>query len=205
MTGAIARLIRSGLFGLMFLPAATSAQTVDVDALISSIDARAVQYRSLTEILQGPDAARALAAFDVMLETKNETMREAAVSAAMTATDERIRARALWETLRQKDSVTIAISADGLNEEARAALDGWIGAQSTWPITARIPETRCLNLNGAGACADRYHLSVSGLKVDMIYYNSVTGSFAMNPEGVLIGEVMNPSSKAVYPATIRLR
>jgi hypothetical protein len=196
----------AGLLALLGATAgAAGAQKVDVDALISAIDERAGQYQKLTEILQGTDPARALAAFDVMLETGDETMREAAVSAAMSATDERLRARALWETLLRKDSITVTVDTDSLDEEARAALDSWIGAVSTWGITGRFPETQCLNLYRSNPCQPDYHLSVSGLKVDLRYSGSTYGSFALNSEGVLAGQVTNVSSKAVYPATIQVR
>ena len=185
------------------LPAA--AQDLDIGALISDIDQRSGQYRQLTEILQGADTARAVAAFDVMLETGDKTMRETAIAAATSATDERLRARALWETLSGKDSFTIRVDTEGLEDDARALLDGWIGAVSTWAITARAPETQCLTLNGNGPCDTRYHLSVSGLKVDMLWSRYITGGFTLNPEGLLVGEVMNADTKTVYPATIQLR
>ena len=185
------------------LPAVS--QGLDIESLIADIDQRSGQYRQLTEILQGADAARALAAFDVMLETGDKTMRETAIAAATSATDERLRARALWETLLQKDSFTLLIDTEGLDDDARIALDDWIGAVSTWGITDRFPETQCLNLYSTTACQENYHLSVSGLKVDMRYRSTVQGSFALDPEGILVGEVMNWDSKAVYPATIQLR
>ena len=191
--------------GLCLTALPATPQELDIEALIGAIDERSGQYRRLIEILQGQDPARALAAFDVMLETGDKTMRETAIAAAMTATDERLRARALWETLMQKDSVTLVIDAEGLGDDARAALDNWIGAISTWGITARTPDTQCLNLHGTGECHKDYHLSVSGLKVDMRYSNTVQGGFTLNPEGILAGEVTDASSKTVYPATIQLR
>lgn len=200
-------LARVAANGLCLLVAALPAvsQELDMDSLIADIDQRSGQYRQLTEILQGTDAARALAAFDVMLETGDKTMRETAIAAATSATDERLRARALWETLFQRESFTLMIDTEGLDDDARTALDDWIGAVSTWGITDRFPETQCLNLYSANACSDEYHLSVSGLKVDMRYRNTFQGSFALNPEGILKGEVMNSKTKTVYPATIQLR
>ncbi|ETX11430.1 hypothetical protein OCH239_20115 [Roseivivax halodurans JCM 10272] len=189
----------------MWMAAPAAAQHLDVDALIANIDERSGQYRQLTEILQGADAARALAAFDVMLETGDKTMRETAIAAATSATDERLRARALWETLLLKDSFTIEIVTEDLDDDLRTALDTWIGPVSTWGITARFPETQCLNLYRTNVCEESYHLSVSGLKVDMRYSGTLQGSFALNPEGILAGEVMNWNSKTVYPATIQLR
>lgn len=181
------------------------AQEGDMDALLAKIDSRSGQYGQLTDILQGADPNRALAAFDVMLETGDKSLRETAISAAMTATDERLRARALWETLSQKDSFTIEIDAEDMDEDARATLDQWVGAISTWGITARISETQCLNLYRTGDCQTDYHLSVSGLKVEMRYSNTIQGGFAMTSEGTLAGEVINPSTKAAYSATIQLR
>jgi len=188
---------------LLSVPA--MAQDVDMDALLAKIDSRSGQYSQLTDILQGADPNRALAAFDVMLETGDKSLRETAISAAMTATDERLRARALWETLSQKDSITIEIDTEDVEEDARAALDEWVGSISTWGITARIPETQCLNLYRTEDCQTDYHLSVSGLKVEMRYSNTIQGGFAMTSEGTLAGEVINPSTKAAYTATIQLR
>ena len=182
-----------------------TAQSLDMDALLAEIDGRSGQYGQLTDILQGADPNRALAAFDVMLESGDKSLRETAISAAMTATDERLRARALWETLALKDSITLVIDTEELAEEARAALDQWVGPVSTWGITARHPETQCLNLYRTGDCQTDYHLSVSGLKMDMRFSSTIQGGFSMTPEGTLAGEVVNPSTKAVYPATIQLR
>lgn len=197
--------VAASCLGLCLSVLPTRSQDLAIDALIADIDQRSGQYRQLTEILQGADAARALAAFDVMLETGDKTMRETAIAAAMSATDERLRARALWETLLQKDSVTLVVNTEGLDDDARAALDSWIGAVSTWGITDRISETQCLNLYGAGECREDYHLSVSGLKVDMSYRGKIEGGMTLNPEGLLFGEVTNVTTKAVYPATIQLR
>lgn len=187
------------------LPFAASAQNVDVDALLSKIDQRSGQYQQLIEILQGADAARALAAFDAMLESGDKTLRETAISAAMSSTDERLRARALWETLATKDSITVVIAADGLDDDARAALGEWVGAVSTWGVTDRFADTQCVNLYSTAKCAVDYHLSVSGLKVDMRYKGTLTGGFTLNSEGVLVGEVMNPETKVVYAASVQLR
>ena len=181
------------------------AQNVDMDELLATIDSRSGQYDQLTSILQGADPNRALAAFDVMLETGDKSLREAAISAAMMATDERLRARALWETLSQKGSVTIEIDTGDMDEDTRAALDKWVGAISTWAITARIPETQCLNLYGTGDCQPDYHLSVSGLKVEMRYSSTIQGGFGMTSDGTLAGEIINPKTKAAYAATIQLR
>ena len=186
-------------------PIASAAQDVDIDSLLASIDQRAGQYAQLTEILRGTDPIRALAAFDVMLESGNKSLRETAISAATSATDERLRARALWETLVEKDSITVAIDTEGLNEEARKLLDAWVGSVSTWSITARFPETQCLNLYRTNACEKGYHLSVSGLKVDMLYRGTVSGAFTLSSEGVLEGQVMNLANKIVYNAKVQLR
>ncbi|MEO1308146.1 MAG: hypothetical protein AAFV38_09525 [Pseudomonadota bacterium] len=176
-----------------------------MNALLSEIDARAGQYSQLIEILQGTDPVRALAAFDVMLETGHKSLRETAISAAMVATDERLRARALWETLVEKDSITVNIDTEGLDDDARTALDKWIGATSTWGITGRFPETQCLNLYRTANCEVAYHLSVSGLKVDMVYSGKASGGFILNADGNLQGEIVNVSTKTVYPATVELR
>lgn len=198
-------MMRALLFTIAVCPAALAAQEIDVDAMIASIDQRSGQYAQLTEILQGADPTRALAAFDVMLESGDKTMRETAISAAMSATDERLRARALWETLSQKDSFTVQIDTEDLDQDARAALDSWIGASSTWSITDRFPDTKCLNLYRTGDCTDSYHLSVSGLKVDMLYSGRATGGFVLNTEGLLEGELMNPATNTVYAAKVQLR
>ena len=180
-------------------------QEIDMDALLGAIDEKSGQYSQLTDILQGADINRALAAFDVMLDTGDKSLRETAISTAMTATDERLRARALWEALSEKDSVTLQIDTENLDENARAALDKWVGAVSTWSITSRPEETQCLNLYRDGECNENYHLSVAGLKVEMLYSSRIQGGFSLTSDGQLTGEVSNPSSKVVYPATIQLR
>lgn len=199
-------MMRWALLSVAVLTGAAEAQSLNVDEMIASIDERSGQYSKLTEILQGSDATRAIAAFDVMLESGDKTMRETAVSAAMSATDERLRARALWETFSQKDSFTISVDNKDLDADAQSALDGWIGAVSTWSITARFPDTQCLNLYRANKdCETSYHISISGLNVDVIYHSQLQGSFALNSEGVLVGEIMDVSTKSVYPASVRLR
>lgn len=198
-------MIRCLLLALAVLTGVAQAQSLDVDAMISSIDERSGQYSKLVEILQGPDSNRALAAFDVMLASGDKTMRETAISTGMSATDERLRARALWEAFSLKDSFTISIDTKDLDVEAKGELAKWIGAVSTWAITARFPETQCLNLYRANDCAENYHVSIAGLNVDLAYRGQIQGSFLLNSEGVLVGEVTNAASKAVYPASVRLR
>ena len=39
----------------------------------------------------------------------------------------------------------------------------------------------------------------------MRYSSDIQGDFALSPEGMLIGEVMNPRTKTVYAAAIQLR
>lgn len=181
------------------------AQENDMDALLNAIDEKSGQFSQLTGILQGADTNRALAAFDVMLNTGDKSLRETAISTAMTATDVRLRARAFWEALSQKDSVTLQIDVNGLDDDARTALDQWVGPISTWSITARPENVQCLNLHGGGECSESYHLSVAGLRVEMLYSDRVQGGFFLTSEGQLAGEVTNPKTKAVYKATIELR
>ncbi|WP_299828302.1 hypothetical protein [uncultured Roseobacter sp.] len=188
-----------------FLPLFASAEDIDIDALLLKIDEKSGRYDQLIEILQGPNATRALAAFDVMIDTNDKTLRETAISAAIAATDERLRARALWETLVQKDTVTLSIETAELDNEAKTDLDKWIGPVSTWAITARFPETQCLNLNDTARCSPNQSFSVSGLQVDLRYAGRMEGRFSLNEEGVLVGEITNPRSKAVFPASIVLR
>lgn len=198
-------MMRSLLLSFAVLTGVAQAQSLDVDEMISSINERSGKYSKLTQILQGSDSTRALAAFDVMLESGDKTMRETAISTAMSATDERLRARALWETFSQKDSFTITVDTKDLDADGKGALVKWIGAVSTWAITARFPETQCLNLYRTKTCEPLYHVSISGLNVDVHYTNTMQGSFVLNSEGVLVGEVTNVSTKAVYPASVRLR
>lgn len=192
-----------GFFSL--LPLQVAAEDLDIDALLAAIDEKSGQYDRLIEILQGPDATRALAAFDVMLTTNDMTLRETAISAAITATDERLRARALWEMLVRKDSVTLYIETTELANEEIAALDAWIGSISTWPITARHPETQCLNLYRTERCEVAYNMSVSGLQVDIIYKGRLEGRLTLNGEGILVGHATNPNTKVVFPVSIQLR
>lgn len=190
---------------LSFFTLPASAEDIDIDALLTAIDKKSGQYDQLVEILQGPDATRALAAFDVMLETNDKTLRETAISAAITATDERLRARALWETLVQKDSVTLRIETAELDDEEMVAVEGWIGSVSTWAITGRFPDTQCLNLYRPTPCNVDYNMSVSGLQVDLLYKGRMHGLVTLNGEGILVGEITNPNSKAVFPVSIQLR
>lgn len=186
-------------------PLKVAAKDLDINELLAAIDERSGQYDQLIEILQGPDPSRALAAFDVMLATNDKTLRETAIAAAFSATDERLRARALWETLMQKDSVTLSIDTAELDDEASSALDNWIGAISNWAVFARFPDTQCLNLYRGSACEEKYHMSVSGLQVDLRYQGVFEARVSLNSESILVGEVTNPNGKAVFPVSIQLR
>lgn len=189
---------------LMLAPLTALAQD-DVDALIATTDERTQRYDRLVEIMQGADATRALAAFDVMVETDDPTMIEVAVTAALGATDTRLRARALWEVLRRKDSITIIVATDSLDQDARAALDEWIGEESTWALFADFPDTQCINLYSSSGCYPDQHLSVSGLKVDMSLTSKFSGQFTLDSDGRLKGAIAHPKTTALYPATIEIR
>lgn len=197
------RFFATFILALLFTP--LSADEIDVDTLLGAIDERASQYEQLIAVLQGSDATRSLAAFDVMIETGDKTLRETAISAALTATDERLRARALWETLVAKDSVTVQIATDDLSDDQKTALDDWIGEISTWPITARFPETQCLNLFNTNNCNLEYNISVSGVQIDMRYKSRLQGRLVLNAEGSLSGTLSDPGTNDVFPATIQLR
>lgn len=97
------------------------------------------------------------------------------------------------------------IDTEGLNDNACATLDDWVGAGRSWGIAAHIPDTKCLNLYHSGACEEAHHLSGSGPEGDMRYDGTIRGGFALAPDGLLSGEVPNASNKIVYPETIQLR
>lgn len=193
---------------------ASNAQTVDIDALKAEIAERAGNYAELVDILEGADGSAALAAFDVMVESGNKTLAEMAINSGLAAADTRLRARALWETLSRRDSLVIEIDTDAIsdNEEALAQLDKWYGATQNWTLFQKFPDTQCINLNARDTCYSGYHVSVSGLKVDLL--NSYTGgshmgmkgSFVLNPDGVLRGHVGPLEGlKFDYPASITFR
>ena len=112
---------------------------------------------------------------------------------------------AAWGTLALKGTVTLVGDAEALHAEARAALGEWIGAVGTWGIIARVPQALCLNLYRTSACGGACHLSVSGLRMDILPHDVIAVSFASNPEGPLVGHVASRMTEAVCPATLRPR
>lgn len=184
-----------------------SAQDIDIDALLSRIDARTEKYSQLTEIVQGTDANRALAAFDAMVDTGDPTLIELAISAGMAATDERLRARALWEALSRKDAVTITVDSSGLDADRKAELNEWFGAVQTWPVYQKFADSQCVNLRSSRDCAQTASFSVGGLRVDMSANigAGINGQFTLDASGGLSGQIMNPTSKSVYPARMEIR
>ncbi len=175
---------------------------------MADIDKRSGQVDQLIDILQGTDANRSLAAFDAMMATGDPTMIEVAVNTGLSATDSRLRARALWEALSRKDAMTLIIDTSELDQDEKAALDDWYGEIQTWPLNQKYPETQCINLCGyPSGCYIGRSLSVSGLRVDIKYEPSpgIAGQFALDEAGKLVGRVTDPGDKSTYPATIEFR
>lgn len=199
--------ILTAMFATGLLAAPTLAQDVDIDALMADIDKRSGQYEQLIAILQGTDANRSLAAFDAMVDTGDATMIEVAVNTGLSATDSRLRARALWEALARKDSMTLIVDTAELDQDERTALDAWYGEIQTWPLYQKLPETQCINLNSTADCYIGRNLSVSGLKLDINYDPNpgISGQFTLDESGRLVGRVTDDRSKATYPATIEFR
>ncbi|MCE8438520.1 hypothetical protein, partial [Rhodovulum sulfidophilum] len=131
------------VLGAISIATTLSAQEIDIGALMADIETRSGQYEQLIGILQGTDANRALAAFDAMVATGDPTMIEVAVNTGLSATDSRLRARALWEALSRKDAITLIIETSEIGEDDKAALDDWYGEIQTWPLNQKYPETQC--------------------------------------------------------------
>ena len=203
----------SGRFALILLLLTVSfvadAQEADIDALTAEIDSRSGQYGKLIEILQGPDGNRALAAFDVMVESGHPTMIEVAVNAGLASTDSRLRARALWEAVSRKDAITIQVERNDLSQEEAAALESWDGPVQTFPLFQRFSETQCVNLTSNATCIAGFNVSISGIKLDLAFTRGggggVNGSFLLDETGTLVGDVMDRKTKATYPARIVFR
>lgn len=199
----------AALLGALFaLP--VLAQDIDINALKAKIAARAVDYGALVEILEGPDGSSALAAFDVMLETGSVTLTEIAIDSALTSTDTKLRARALWEALARRDNVVVEIDTAELkgDEEAIAYLQTWYGASQSWPFYGKFPATQCINLSNGEECRPGRQLTVSGLKVDMTFSPNpgFTGTFTLEGDGVLRGTATSQyRPPRDYPATISFR
>ncbi len=197
--------ILCGLF--IAAPLSVSAQDIDIDALMADIEQRSGQYEQLIGILQGTDANRALAAFDAMVASGNATMTEVAINTGLLATDSRLRARALWEALSRKDSMTTTVDTSALENDEKAALNEWVGPVQTWTLYQKFPDTQCVNLDSSASCYPGRHLSVSGLRVDMTtnYASGISAQFALDESGVLVGTIMNRATMQTYPARIEFR
>lgn len=189
------------------LSAPAQAQIADLEALLSRIDTRSGQYQQLIEILQGADANRALAAFDVMVESGDATLIEVAINSALSATDSRIRARALWEALARKDSVSVIVDTTDLDTEEKSNLNDWFGPLQTWTLREKFPDTQCINVDASSECYPGRNLSVSGIRVDMVfnYGDGLSGQFALDETGALAGQIMRFNTKSVFPARIEFR
>ncbi|SDF61499.1 hypothetical protein SAMN04488105_1366 [Salipiger thiooxidans] len=196
------------VLGAISIATTLSAQEIDIGALMADIETRSGQYEQLIGILQGTDTNRALAAFDAMVATGDPTMIEVAVNTGLSATDSRLRARALWEALSRKDAITLIIETSEIGEDEKAALGNWYGEIQTWPLNQKYPETQCINLYGrSSGCYLGRSLSVSGLRVDIKYDPNpgIAGQFALDEAGKLVGRVTSNESRHTYPATIEFR
>lgn len=184
-----------------------AAQSIDIDKLLVEIEERSGQYDALIDILQGTDANRSLAAFDAMIETGDATMIEVAVNTGISATDSRLRARALWEALSRRDALTIEIITDELPDDRRAALKEWYGMIQTWALYQKFPGSQCINIDSNKTCYAGRNLSVSGLTLDITYnyQNGISGKFELDESGNLSGTVMELKNKTTYPARIKFR
>lgn len=184
------------------------AQSVDVEALKKKIAERSGQYAELVTVLEDRNPDVALAAFDVMVESGNKSLLEMAISSALSATDTRLRARALWEAVSRRDNLVTEVNTAAIEnrEEALAALSDWHGAQQSWPLYERFPDTQCINLWPSPRQCHKYQVTVSGIKLDMSYSGKISGSFVLQPNGELVGTIQDPSQPdSVYPARIVFR
>lgn len=204
---------RSGILGAMAalaLCTSAAAQSVDIEALTAAIAERAGNYSQLVELLEGADGTVALAAFDVMLESEDQTLAEIAMTSGLAAADTRLRARALWEALARRDNLVVQIDTEAIadNKDAIEHLNAWTGALTTWPLLQKFPETKCINLSSKTACYAGYQITVSGLKLDIAsgLGQGYKGSFTLENDGVLRGSVMsNQGLPFQYPAFISFR
>ncbi|WP_323717931.1 hypothetical protein [Paracoccus aminovorans] len=201
--------LRPLALALAFGPAPGWAQGVDLVALMAQIDKSSGQYEQLIGILQGSDSNRALAAFDAMLRSGDKTLTEVALEAGLSATDSRLRARALWEALSHKSALSIVFDEGSLDETRKQALIEWSGQVVTLPLYAAFADRQCLNLSNSRECVPDKSVSVAGLGVDIRFdgYRSygLNAQFSLDESGTLVGLVTNPSSNATFPARIVFR
>ncbi|QHQ33864.1 hypothetical protein [Algicella marina] len=193
---------------LLGLALPVSAQDIDLEALTAKIDARAGDYTTLGEILEGTDGQRALAAFDVMMESGNTTLAEIALTRSLAAPDRELRARALWEAISRRDGLVITVDTSEIdgNETALAVLAEWGGPIQTWPFYQKFPETQCINLYSRNDCYAGYNITISGLKLDIGYEKKIKGTFTLTEDGVLRGRIAPPAAdNLTFPATIDFR
>jgi len=187
---------------------ASAAQSIDIDALKKKIEARSSQYSELVTILENEKVDTALAAFDVMVETGDKTLIEMAVSSALSATDTRLRARALWEAMSRRRNFVIEVDTDALaeQEEGLQAVRSWFGEQRTFPITNVFADTQCLNLVSRNSCYADGNATISGVKLDIVRGDWLSGSFELATDGNLRGTIANPDENSPgYPARIVFR
>jgi hypothetical protein len=184
------------------------AQSVDVEALKKKLTERGDQYAQLKEILEEADPEGALAAFDVMVESGNKSLYEIAVSSALSATDTRLRARALWEAISRRDHLIIEVDTEAIKnqDEANKTLNEWHGAQQAWPLHERFLDTQCINLHRSKRCYIGRQVTVSGIKLDFTYTGEISDTFVLQPSGELVGTIVNPRLQSIiYPARIVFR
>lgn len=187
---------------------AAAAQDVDIEALKKKIEERSGQYGELNAILENESIDTALAAFDVMVETGNKSLTEMAISSALSAADTRLRARALWEAMSRRRTFVIEVDTDALDEaeDEKRPVREWFGEQQTYEINGVFDETQCLNLAASETCYTGYNATVSGIKLDVIHGNNLSGSFELGVDGVLHGTIANPRlHTAAVPAMIVFR
>lgn len=203
------RTVALGAFAtLVFSTLGAGAQDIDVEALKKKIEQRSGQYSELTAILESESVDTALAAFDVMVETGNKSLTEMALSSALSAVDTRLRARALWEVMSRRRSFVVEIDKEALAEQGADAdaVREWFGEQQSFSVTNVFADTQCLNLNQRSECNASRNATISGIKLDLVMDNSISGSFTLGPDGALHGSISSPTRNSPsYPARITFR
>ena len=188
------------------------AQKVDIDALKKQIQTDSDEFSELRGLLKNPDINVRLAAFDAMVKHGDPSLYEIAISSGLVDTDEVLRARALWETLSRRRSITFLIDPDKKveDEKTRKILD----TANTWTINIRgvYEAGKCLNFRSSSqsndTCQVGGNFSISGTTVQFIQNYSNWNSSAqlfLEGDGVLQGKITDSAKQIVYPVEIDLR
>lgn len=186
----------------------TTAQMIDIDAIKQEAASKSDEFAELRALLKDSDVNLRIAAFDAMVAHGDASLYEIAVTTAIADIDEVVRARALWEILSRTRSLQIEVDPEGtLDNETSATLQDAYQGYMNFSVGNSLKPLNCINLYYTkDECVAGYNLSVSGTLVNFVYANqNVDGSFRLDGDGVLRGQMRNTRQKIEFPVAISLR